>query len=53
VVGVSSSVEFGTQVPFQTVENEHSHLVSSSPQIRSSPVRSSSVPSPYVSAVER
>lgn len=59
-IEVSSSVEFGTQVPFQTVEveNENSHLVSSSPQIRSSPIQSSpirpsSVPSLYVSAVER
>jgi hypothetical protein len=52
-VDVSSSVEFGTQVPFQTAENENSNFVSSSPHIRSSPVQSSSVPSPYVSAVER
>ncbi len=45
---VSANIEFGTQVPFQRVETEHSHLLLLSPYIRSP-----SVPSPYVSAVER
>lgn len=50
---VSSSIEFGTQVPFQRVEDENYHPIQSSPNINSPSVRSSSVPSPYVSALER
>ncbi|KAE9364621.1 hypothetical protein N431DRAFT_388862 [Stipitochalara longipes BDJ] len=44
----SSSIAFGTQVPFQRFEDKENHFVSSSPSIRSTSVRSSSAPSPSV-----
>lgn len=49
----SSSVAFGTQVSFQSGEDEDNHLISSSPYIRSPSVRSSSVPLPDLPLVEK